>query len=708
MDSNFNLFVENALDHYGVKNPMIDAAFEVLKKIKGQLGEEALIVGGSVRDIIMGKEPHDVDITSSASPEQIGTIFKTHDIGKSKDFGIVVVRQDGYDFEVAQFRKDGEYTDSRRPDSVEVVKDFKDDASRRDFSINALGINSKGEIVDHFGGIDDIKNQMIKAVGNPRKRFTEDALRIIRMVRFAAKTGFSIEPETFQAAKELAPLIAKLSAERIRDEMYKAAGSGTSLAKFVQGLDSIGLLETILPEVYQMKDLKHNPKHHPEGDSLVLGHVLEALKASRSSNPLTNIAILFHDLGKTTTLGYKNDQPTYYGHEAAGIPVFQKLAARLKISNADKEAIEFAIGNHMHGHKLGELNDKMVLRLRQNPNWELLKDVIYSDEASRGDVFKPEEHENKMKRADDVMQKFGDKEAFEKRMSALINGEVIMATIPNINGKEIGRIKNLVRDWIIQQQFNVTPEQVKEKILELSTVKENKETTDREGVYHGYHGTDNLFDIFEDSKIGSRTDPGFFGQGHYFLDDPLTASRWGKYVIEADISLRNPLIVSGISEFVQKSGQSKTNTKEEYLKEMIMVTNKLKESGYDGVVINKSDGRQQYVAFYSTSINNVKKIQEMKENKFNKLTKALLEHLVKEDNSAGGAMGVFGDTAAASPHIGGSSYAISYAGNDTRLPKPLGKGVMRRNPVELTVFATGVSRKKGKSKKSGKQKQTKR
>ena len=566
--TNFNLFVENALDHYGVKNDMIDAAFKVLQKIKSELGEEALIVGGSVRDIIMGKEPHDVDIASSASPDQIGTIFKTYDIGKSKDFGIVVVQQDGYDFEVAQFRVDSAgSSDNRRPDSVTLVKDFKDDASRRDFSINALGINSDGEIVDHFGGIDDIKNQMLKAVGDPRKRFTEDALRIIRLLRFAAKTGFSIDPHTFEAAKELAPLIAKLSSERIRDEMYKAAGSGASLAKFVEGLDSIGLLETILPEVYQMKDLKHNIIHHPEGGGTVIGHVLEALKASKSSNPLTNIAILFHDLGKTTTLGYKNDQPTYYGHEAAGIPVFQKLAARLKISNADKEAIEFAIGNHMHGHKLGELNDKMVLRLRQNPNWELLKDVIYSDEASRGDVFKPEEHENKMKRADDVMQKFGDKEAFEKRMSALVNGELIMATIPNVNGKEIGRIKNLVRDWIIQQRFNVTPEQVKEKILEIST---------------------------------------------------------------------------------------------------------------------------------------------MKENKFNKLTKELLEHLVKEDNSAGGAMGVFGNVAAASPHIAGTSYAISYAGNDTRSPKPLGKGVMRRNAPELTVFATGVSRKKGKSKKSGKQTKTKR
>ena len=270
MANNFNLFVENALDHYGVKNDMIDAAFKVLQKIKSELGEEALIVGGSVRDIIMGKEPHDVDIASSASPDQIGTIFKTYDIGKSKDFGIVVVQQDGYDFEVAQFRVDSAgSSDNRRPDSVTYVKDFKDDASRRDFSINALGINSEGEIVDHFGGIDDIKNQMIKAVGDPRKRFSEDALRIIRLLRFSANMGFTIEQKTFDAAKELAPLVVKLSAERIRDEMYKSAKSGKSLAKFIEGLDSVGLLSIILPEIYTMKELQHHHIHHPEGAKVV-------------------------------------------------------------------------------------------------------------------------------------------------------------------------------------------------------------------------------------------------------------------------------------------------------------------------------------------------------------------------------------------------------------------------------------------------------
>ena len=472
----FDTILEGALSHLNVDNKMVDAAFEVLKRIKGELGEEALIVGGSVRDIIMGKEPHDVDIASAASPQQIETIFKTHDIGKSKDFGIVVVQQDGFSFEVAQYRRDSEeYSDSRRPDSVTAVKDFKEDASRRDFTINALGINSEGEIVDHFGGIEDIKNGLLRAVGDPRKRFTEDALRILRLLRFSAKTNFKVEPETFAAAKELASAVTKLSSERIRDEMYKAAGSGKSLAKFIEGMDSIGLLEVVLPEIYKMKELKHNPVHHPEGDSIVLGHVLEAVKASKSDNPLVNLAVLFHDVGKTTTLGDKNGQPTYHGHEGAGAEVFRGIADRLKFSNADREAIEFAIVNHMHGHNMEKLNDKTLLRLRQNPHWDLLKDVIYSDEASRGEkLFEPEKFDKKMAHADTVMQKFGKKEEFEKKMSAKIDGKLIMSLIPGVQGTEIGRIKNAVRDWILEKGFDVTPEEVKAKILEVSQLKESR------------------------------------------------------------------------------------------------------------------------------------------------------------------------------------------------------------------------------------------
>lgn len=503
-NSIINSYFVESIDPRFVKNPMISAAFTVIKRISNELGEDALIVGGAVRDIVMGKEPLDVDISTSASPEQIESIFKTHDIGKSKDFGIVVVKQNDFDFEIASFREDSAESDGRRPNSVKMVKDFKTDANRRDLTINALGIRADGVIVDHFGGLEDIKNNILKAVGDPRKRFEEDALRILRLIRFSAKTGFKIDPDTLAAASELSPLVDKLSAERIRDEMFKSAGSGKSLAKFIEGLDEIGLLQKILPEIYEMKGLKHNPVHHPEGATVksmndvenlsayeifnpdhnnpdkyqiipgsALDHVLAALRASKSNNFLVNLAVLFHDIGKTITLADKGGQPTYYGHESAGVPLFKNVASRLKISNSDREAIEFAIENHMHGHNIEKLSNKLLLRLRQNANWNLLKDVIYSDEASRGDLFKPDKFNQKMSKVEDVAKKFGDKTDFEARMSKLINGKLIMDTLPEIKGPMIGRVKEFVRNWIIENDFNVTEDEIISKIQEFRDVKEN-------------------------------------------------------------------------------------------------------------------------------------------------------------------------------------------------------------------------------------------
>jgi len=454
-------------------NPMYSAAVKVLNRIESELSEKAYIVGGCVRDIIMGKEPKDVDIASSADPEQISQIFKTHDIGKSKDFGIVVVQQDGFSFEVAQFREDGEYTDNRRPDSVKAVKSFEKDAMRRDFTINALGIDKDGEIIDYVGGLDDLKNKIIKAVGDPKKRFKEDALRILRLLRFAAKTGFDVDENTLTSATELLDSLQTLSVERIRDEFFKSAETGESLARFIEKLDELGILERLIPEFHKMKGLKHNPKHHPEGGPYE--HTLSALRASKSTNPLTNLAVLFHDLGKTTTLGYKNDQPTYYGHEAAGVPIFNGIAARLKFSNDDKEAINYAIENHMRGHNIDKMNDKKILQLRHNKHWDLLKDVIYSDEASRLHVFEPEKFETKMGKVEDVLKKFENKPVneFEKQMGTIINGKMIMELLPNVKGEEIGRIKNAVRDWVIEMGMKVTPEQVKEKIKAVGTMKES-------------------------------------------------------------------------------------------------------------------------------------------------------------------------------------------------------------------------------------------
>lgn len=365
-------------------NPMLDAGARLLGEIeKLEKGSEALIVGGTARDILLGKDIHDVDIATNVEIARISSHFKTADIGKSKDFGITLVHFDGFEFEVAHYRSDGKYTDSRRPDSVDLLSSFEGDSARRDFTINSLGLDKDGTVIDYQGGMEDIKNGLMRAVGVASKRFEEDALRIYRLVRFAAKLGFKIEPETKKAAIALIQLTDNLSKERIREELFKAAGSGKTLATYIEHLDEIGILNKELPEVYQMKSMRHDTKHHPESDN-VLGHVLAGLWQSPTNIPLHNVAFLLHDIGKNSTHKEIDGRPTYHGHEGAGLDDIKSIAKRLKLSNDELQAILFSSENHMRFHKLMEMKKSKVISLVNNPNWEVLKSVGYMDAAARG------------------------------------------------------------------------------------------------------------------------------------------------------------------------------------------------------------------------------------------------------------------------------------------------------------------------------------
>ena len=181
----------------------LSAGVKVLRKIN-KMGYKAYIVGGSVRDIVLGNTKfHDVDIATNAPMNKLESLFKVYSIGKSKDFGIVVVSEGGFTFEIAQFRKDGKYVDGRRPESITITGEFEQDASRRDFTINAMGINANGEIIDYFDGKKDIKNKILKTVGDPRQRFGEDYLRMLRAPRFASKLGMTIDKGTEKAIQKL-------------------------------------------------------------------------------------------------------------------------------------------------------------------------------------------------------------------------------------------------------------------------------------------------------------------------------------------------------------------------------------------------------------------------------------------------------------------------------------------------------------------------
>jgi tRNA nucleotidyltransferase (CCA-adding enzyme) len=241
---------------------------DVIKKINAS-GFEAMIVGGAVRDFVLGKVPNDFDITTNATPDQIEQIFgRTIDIGKNKAMGVSVVPYKGQNIEIATYRTDAydDITKGKGADKVELSTSFKDDTARRDFTINALGIDADGNIVDHHGGIEHIDKKVISTVGDPNLRFAEDRVRQLRAIRFASRLGFDIDEKTMNSIKSNAPEIQKVAAERISKELLKMAEqTGEKFAAAIQLLDQAGLLEYILPEIYGLKEMPHNPIHHPEG-----------------------------------------------------------------------------------------------------------------------------------------------------------------------------------------------------------------------------------------------------------------------------------------------------------------------------------------------------------------------------------------------------------------------------------------------------------
>ena len=458
---------------------MISQAKALIADIEQKFpGSVALIVGGAVRDIIMGNEPHDIDIATNADINDIAKRYDAVDIGASKEFGIVSVGFQGERFEVAAFRTESGTSDNRHPDEVQFVDNFEDDAARRDFTINAMGYGSEG-VIDPHGGIQDITNRIIRAVGNPDDRFEEDALRILRAARFAARFGYYIEPDTKAAMIRKAHLVKHLSVERITGEVLKTAAiSGTALAQFIETLNEVNLLDDVFPLVNTMRDYEHTPETHPEGG--VFDHTLSALRKSRSSDPIVNIALVYHDIGKTRTRTYNDHgHVCYKGHEAISVKLFKQIAKEKKFSNAQIEAAVFAIENHMIAHRLHTMKKSKVVAIRQSPFYRILIDVCYADDASREGLFDEDDFAEREARVEALYKIIGERAAFEERMKPLINGRMIMNLATDegvsISGPDIGKIKNAVREVVIEKDFDITLQDTSRMVREMvkEIMKEN-------------------------------------------------------------------------------------------------------------------------------------------------------------------------------------------------------------------------------------------
>ena len=462
----------------------LKAATDILRVINNN-GAEALIVGGAVRDIVLGKEPHDVDIATNMDMDKLGELFKSFDIGKSQDFGIVAVSYMGFTFEIAHYREESGTSDARHPDEVRDVDSFEQDSARRDITINSLGMDVDGTIIDYQGGLEDIKNGLIRAVGNPDDRIKEDALRIIRALRFAAKFGFDIEPETKRAVTELGHMLFRdesdpnktgVSAERLHDELFKMAEvGGPALADFLDKIDEVGLLDKFLPEVKRMQGVQHQPEHHPEGD--VGQHVQAALRASTvTGNPIATLSILFHDIGKPDTYAltpsdqYPTGKHTFHRHEKVGVDVFNKIADRLKFSKDEKNAISFVILNHMKPYGAAEMKANKLLAIKNSPYWPYIKETLKSDILSRGTEGKfakgPQDYADIMNHFDNKTKGLGDVDEVKSKLKALVDGQMIMQ-LTGAKGPEIGKIKSQVEEWILNDNPDATREDVEQYILSI-------------------------------------------------------------------------------------------------------------------------------------------------------------------------------------------------------------------------------------------------
>jgi poly(A) polymerase len=382
-----------------------DHAISIVRTLR-ERGHQAYLVGGCVRDMVLGHEPADYDVTTDATPDQVMRIFpETYAVGAQ--FGVVLVPPGSPDarelrpaveatsvptdhskadvVEVATFRSDIGYSDGRHPDRVQFSTDPREDVERRDFTINGLLLDPiKGEILDFVGGQQDLKAGIIRTIGSPEQRFEEDKLRMLRAVRFAARFEYTIDPATFAAMQKLAGNIHQVSRERVRDELSKMLIEGHARRAFLL-LDESGLLQQVLPEISAMKGVEQPPQFHPEGDVFV--HTLLLLEKLPRPSPMTLAwGALLHDVGKPATFRVA-DRIRFDGHVEVGVKMAEQICRRFRFSNHDTEQILALVKNHMRFGDVQRMKESTLKKFMRLPQFEEHLELHRLDcQSSHGDL----------------------------------------------------------------------------------------------------------------------------------------------------------------------------------------------------------------------------------------------------------------------------------------------------------------------------------
>jgi poly(A) polymerase len=390
-------------------------AMSVVRTLR-ERGHQAFLCGGCVRDILLGRAPADYDVTTDATPDQVMRIFPdTYAVGAQ--FGVVLVPVPGNAgegnpggtaddretsgeselavtglaskagvIEVATFRSDVGYSDGRHPDEVRFSRDPREDVARRDFTINGLLMDPiSGEVLDFVGGRKDLEACVIRTIGDPGLRLTEDKLRMFRAVRFAARFGYHIEPSTFAAIQEMSAQIHQVSHERVRDELTKMLTEGRARQAFLL-LDESGLLREVLPEISAMKGVEQPPQYHPEGDVFV--HTLLLLEKLPHPCPATLAwGALLHDVGKPPTFRVAPDRIRFDGHVEVGVKMGEAVCSRLRFSNDDIEQILALIQHHMRFGQITLMKESTLKKFLRMPKFEEHLDLHRLDcQASHGEL----------------------------------------------------------------------------------------------------------------------------------------------------------------------------------------------------------------------------------------------------------------------------------------------------------------------------------
>jgi poly(A) polymerase len=375
-------------------------AISIVATLRGR-GHQAYLCGGCVRDLLLGREPADYDVTTDATPEQVMRIFpETYAVGAQ--FGVVLVplpeaadehEADDGDVppkarvvEVATLRSDVGYSDGRHPDEVRFSKDPREDVARRDFTINGLLMDPvSGEVLDFVEGRKDLEAGIVRTIGDPEQRFAEDKLRMLRAVRFAARFGYRINPPTMAAIQKMSSQIDQVSQERVRDELTKMLTEGRARQAFLL-LDESELLPEVLPEISAMKGVEQPPQYHPEGDVFV--HTLLLLQnLPHPCLPTLAWGALLHDVGKPPTFRVAPDRIRFDGHVEVGVRMAEAICRRLRFSNEETEQIMALVQHHMRFGQITLMKESTLKKFLRMPKFEEHLDLHRMDcQSSHGDL----------------------------------------------------------------------------------------------------------------------------------------------------------------------------------------------------------------------------------------------------------------------------------------------------------------------------------